>query len=213
VISGNGVGIELTANANNNAFSGNLIGTDKTGTAAIPNGIGISIVSGTENAFSNVVAFNTGNGIEMAAGIGNAFGGSIHSNGGLGIDLGANGLSPNDAGDTDNGPNQLFNFPFVSSAIRNADGTTTIRGSVHNNELDANVSVGLFVSASCDPSGHGEGERFLEGRLVATDPGTFEFTVIGLTPGQFITATATSDDGSTSEFSACTQVVLGTEGL
>ncbi|TDB26184.1 hypothetical protein ATCM_18945, partial [Stenotrophomonas sp. ATCM1_4] len=44
---------------------------------------------------------------------------SISGNGGLGIDLLDNGVTPNDAGDVDTGPNGVQNFPVVTSISGN----------------------------------------------------------------------------------------------
>jgi len=52
---------------------------------------------------------------------------SIHSNAALGIDLAANGthgVTPNDAGDADSGPNALQNFPVITALV--AGGNATI---------------------------------------------------------------------------------------
>src|SRR5262249_1482087 len=72
----------------------------------------------------NVIAFNGGAGVVVGtdtahgflatqAGTGNAvLGNSIFANAGLGIDLGnADGVTPNDPGDADTGPNNFQNFP------------------------------------------------------------------------------------------------------
>ena len=50
-------------------------------------------------------------------------GNSIHNNGGLGLDLVGDGVTLNDPGDPDTGPNDLQNFPALSSAV--SDGITT----------------------------------------------------------------------------------------
>ena len=43
--------------------------------------------------------------------------GSIGGNGGLAIDLAPAGVTPNDPGDGDSGPNELLNKPLIQSAI------------------------------------------------------------------------------------------------
>src|SRR5207249_1871188 len=79
LISGNGVGVTL--NSAGNTVLGNFIGTDATGTAAIPNGNGVSIGSSDGNVVGgttgttpggactgacNLVSGNTGYGINVA---------------------------------------------------------------------------------------------------------------------------------------------------
>ncbi|HSL20312.1 MAG TPA: FG-GAP-like repeat-containing protein [Vicinamibacterales bacterium] len=207
VISGNGDGIGIFNGGNNNLVRGNLIGSDASGLAAVPNGRGV-VVDGIENAFvDNLIAFNTGIGAEVIGGIGTTLGNNrFHSNGGLGIDLAPRGVNPNDAGDVDVGPNELQNFPVVELALAVA-GTTEVSGTVSSAEVST-VRITLYVSAVCDPAGNGEGAQVLGEFTVLTDGGTGPFSVIAgpTSPGQFITATAMSGNGSTSEFSACVQV-------
>ena len=106
IISGNSNGINLLG-GNGAIISGNYIGTDITGSTAIPNtGSGISVtntVSGVSITKNNI-GYNGGNGIVLAANVGTSnkiSQNSIHDNGGLGIDLNADGVSANDAGDSD----------------------------------------------------------------------------------------------------------------
>jgi predicted outer membrane repeat protein len=81
VISGNaGPGIEIVgSNAVGNSVQGNLIGTDPTGTSAVPNaGDGVDIdsgalsttVGGTGAGQGNVISGNAGNGVVIGAGVG-----------------------------------------------------------------------------------------------------------------------------------------------
>src|SRR5204863_1434339 len=70
--------------------------------------------------------------------------------------------------------------------------------------------IEVFASQSCDPSGYGEGERFLGAVAVMTDQrGEAKFKLkfsAAVGAGQFLTATATDGAGNTSEFSACVAI-------
>jgi hypothetical protein len=133
---------------------------------------------------------------------------SIYGNGKLGIDLRATtnyGVEPNDDQDPDTGNNNLQNFP----ELRWADsGSSSIGGSL-NSTPNTTFLVQLFANTACDASGYGEGETYIGSTEVTTDAnGNVDFAVITGVPfadGDFLTATATSDDG-TSEFSQCLEV-------
>ena len=190
-----------------NTFAGNYIGTDPTGTLALANEVGITITSyrntigGDEPGAGNAIAWNMSHGIWIRgeAAVGNRIlRNSIHSNGGLGIDLGGDGVTPNDEGDADTGPNDLLNFPTFDS-YSETGGSMNIGGTA-----PPNSTVQVFEAES-DPSGYGEGEVFLfEVAVNATGVLSFSVPVSALP----ITATATDADGNTSEFSACVPVVV-----
>ena len=75
---GIGVGNAVDNGGTGHVIQGNLIGTDATGTAALPNGIGISFhggvsgctIGGNTPAARNVISGNTGGGIGLSAGLG-----------------------------------------------------------------------------------------------------------------------------------------------
>jgi len=214
LISGNGLGVGLGVAAQT-FVQGNLIGTDVSGTAFIPNFTGVRIfysqfntIGGVAQAARNVIAGNRGTGIQIFgfATTNNAVSGnSIHDNGALGIDLDADGVSANDVGDGDDGGNLLQNFPVLTSATI-AGGATRVAGSL-NSTPSTKFRVEFFSNEECDPSGFGEGEKFLGSTDVTTDPtGNASFLVTNLAgpgAGRSVTATATDPAGNTSEFSAC----------
>ena len=84
---------------------------------------------------ANVIANNVEEGVKIssAGDVNNLISqNSIYANGKLGINLvggaeDANGVTANDANDSDTGPNLLQNYPLVTSAITNG-GSTTISG-------------------------------------------------------------------------------------
>ena len=133
---------------------------------------------------------------------------AIYSNGGLGIDLAPTGVTQNDAADGDTGPNQLQNFPWINSVT--TDGSaTTITGSLASTP-NIIYRIEFFSNAACDPSGNGEGQRFL-GTVNITSAGDgnggFQVTFgTALPQGTPVTATATDPAGNTSEFSKCRKV-------
>jgi hypothetical protein len=116
------------------------------------------------------------------------------NNGGLGINLlgfgsETNGVTENDAGDTDLGPNDLLNFPVL-----NGVGPAGIVGTAC-----AFCTIELFIGDS-DASGHGEGAGYFATGTADAD-GNFEISGCGQNEGATVTATATNQAGSTSEFS------------
>ncbi|MEO8611820.1 MAG: choice-of-anchor Q domain-containing protein [Chloroflexota bacterium] len=199
---------------------GNYIGTDVTGTVALGNGLaGVriedapnNIVGGTVAGAGNVITANQG-GITVlnATATGNRiYGNSIFSNLGLGIDLGnIDGVTPNDLGDADTGPNNLQNFPVLSAATIHGS-TLSIEGSL-NSGATPEYWLEFFANASCDPSGYGEGQTYLGFARFQTGVNhDLNFSVslpVSVPAGQFVTATATLS--GTSEFSACVQVTQG----
>jgi HYR domain len=201
VISGNTDGIVVSGAgggaSNNNTIQGNLIGTNAAGTSALGNSqIGIKIFEG---AIGELISAN-----------------GIAFNGALGIDLNGDGVTMNDHCDGDNtGANNLQNYPDLTSAS-SSGGMTTVTGTL-DSIANMTFRVEFFANASCDPSGHGEGQTFLGSTDVPTDgncSAPINSMVSGNLGGQFITATATRLDTSTmpptpvetSEFSVCVLV-------
>ena len=187
VISGNGgtgITIEGPINgpgtASDNLVQGNFIGTDATGSLQLGNlNSGISfrfdardnLIGGNGSGAGNTIAFNVGDGVSVNSATSTAIlSNSIFSNMGLGIDLGQDGVTPNDAGDADTGPNELQNYPVLNSATRVAAGTTQVDGAL-NSTTTATFRLEFFANSACDASGNGEGESFL-GYLTSTTGGT-----------------------------------------
>lgn len=203
-----------------NFVLGNFIGLASDGVTGLGNtaganaGFGIIVGYGAENAIisNNFIAFNSGPGIGVFSDISapapvyNTIGFNyIYSNQGPGIDLGFDGVTQNDSGDSDSGPNNLQNFPVISSV-----GSGLITGTI-NSTPNSIFRIEFFASSTCDPSGHGQGEAVLGAldfaNAVVTDASgnaSFTFNYTPLTGKPYITATATNNaTGDTSEFSAC----------
>jgi hypothetical protein len=224
-ISGNGRGLEIradpltTTGADLNSLTNNFIGVGNTGSNNLGNdseGVLIatsrnSIGSTTGNS-ANRIAFNgyagaPGHraGVVVEAGNRNRISSSIFANAELGIDLTPTGVTPNDSGDTDTGPNELQNFPVLSAAEA-GDGMTTVTGTL-DSQPSTTYTLELYVSGGCDPSGFGEGNaRIFSGPITTDSSGHAAFTRSAppqLPVGQQITATATDPAGNTSEHSQC----------
>jgi len=198
---GNGTGVSIESGA-----VGNHIGGAGFNTISFNVGAGVSILSGNGNFVEqDVIQGNGAAGVVVLAGTGNwIHDNQISGNAGLGIDLGGDGVTPNDPDDSDTGPNQLQNFPVLSSASA-AVGVTHILG-VLTSTASTTFRVDFFANAACDGTGNGEGQYFLGFTNVSTDvSGLAVIDSILNSParGPFITATATDPAGNTSEFSAC----------
>ncbi len=193
VISANrDVGVRLAGYAT--VVRNNVVGLDADGAAAMPNlNGGVHVYGYTGNALR-------GNRIAAANGLAI----DIDADGGSPPD----GVTPNDPGDADTGPNELQNFPVLTSALGFVQ-TTEVRGTLDSTSAST-FTVELFASPACHASGHGDARTVLGAADVVTDAaGDASFTVVlpvSVPPGSVITATATDDAGNTSELSACVTV-------
>jgi hypothetical protein len=213
---------------------GNTIGLDANGEPTLGSVTGIAtanyylgpvrniVIGGAGAGEGNEIAGHLVSGINVANALTSVriSGNSIHDNGGLGIDLITDGfvegVTPNDPLDVDTGGNGLQNFPELTSAS-GTGASVTVHG-VLNSVPGQAFTLEFFASAACDPSGFGEGTRFLGSAPVTTDAAghaAFALTLPGpAAVGAAITATATrSATGDTSEFSACTTVTPGTSPI
>jgi hypothetical protein len=140
IISGNRDGI-LFSSGSSNRVLGNYIGVAIDGISALPNthhGIhimGSSIanrIGGTTTGEANRISHNSRTGVSLSEGWGffptqnEIRGNSISRNGDLGIDLETDGVTPNDPGDNDDGPNEQQNYPILSSTSYTTALTATL---------------------------------------------------------------------------------------
>lgn len=215
LISGNSDdGIVIRGSSSNNVIQGNYIGTDITGTANIGNSrYGVHTVAGaTNNAIGgptvgsgNIIAFNAKQGVLLEDGVNSPIlGNTIHSNGSLGIDLILDGVTANDGvGDADTGPNNLQNYPELSFATTTGSQVTII-GSL-TSAINTTYRLEFFANNAADPSGYGEGQRYIGAISVTTDASgvaNFNATLPANVPvNETVSATATYPNGNTSEYS------------
>lgn len=219
LISGNGEGgiyLGTTgAETKANTIYGNRIGTTVSGSPLPNSGMGIWLENVGDNrigystpGLGNIIAYHLAPGIVFTSPtsvIGNQIiGNSMYSNY-FGIDLSANGVTHNDSGDGDTGPNGLLNFPVLLGAESTGDSISIALS--YSSKPSKHYGLDFYWSRTCNSTGYGEGEVYLGWDSITTDASGSAVKQIGLAvsnarPG-FITATANDSDGSTSEFSQC----------
>src|SRR5207248_2202222 len=138
------------------------IGLSADGISPLPNGRdgiyftnqpSFNLIGGTNTADANFIAFNGRNGIALAASAGSGnclLGNSISSNAALGNDLNEDGVTLNDDGHSDSGPNGIPNYTILTEA-RFADGATTISG-VLTSSPSTTFRLEFYLSDNPDPS-------------------------------------------------------------
>ncbi len=186
-----------------------------------PNGGGAVPKGGPE--VTNVIWNNGGAGVLIGEGIGNTISQvSMKDNIGGGIDLAPENRTPNDTDDPDTGANNLQNYPVLTSASTASSaggaviqgGGSVVKGSLNSNP-NTDFVLEFYSSNACNVGLlPGTGEDFIGSTTVHTNGGgdvEFSAQLLGtLTTGEQITATATHDNGSTSEFSECVQAAGAT---
>lgn len=207
VIAGNGShGILVAAAAQPGFIVNNFIGTDPAGTLDLGNGgagIRIDASDWLIGLPGNTIANNGQDGIQVAAAASlvTITENAIHSNDGLGIDLADDGVTANDANDSDTGSNELQNYPTFDAI---APGATDVTGTLQSAALGT-FTVEVFRDSAADPSGHGEGRTLIGSTSVTTNAGGSAIFTVTLpstaVAGEYYAATATDSNGNTSEFS------------
>jgi hypothetical protein len=130
---------------------------------------------------------------------------SVFENERLGIDLSNDLVTENDESDADTGPNNLQNYPVLTSVV--STGSAAIQAEL-NSTPSSTFTLDFFSDAACDESGFGEGRTPLGWASLTTDAsgvGSVTAAFSGVT-GTVVTATATDAGGNTSEFSRCSEV-------
>ncbi|MDP3984870.1 MAG: NosD domain-containing protein, partial [Acidimicrobiia bacterium] len=225
---GNNAGISLqngtTGNLiNANTIAGNLVGivVQAPGNRIMDNDIGLDGVGNVTHGvlidsndtivgvqadglgLPNRIVGNGSNGVMVLTGIRNRISNNvIRDNGGLGIELSNEGVTPNDLGDGDTGPNNLQNFPVLTH-----DGAETLTASVDGAAAEGTLyRFELFEVSSCDSSLHGEGDFEKGSGTAAADANGDASASFAVAEAGIYTATVTDVDGNTSEFSECLTV-------
>jgi len=219
IVGNGGSGVVVSgAEAAFNVIQGNSISGNGGDGVTLDQGAGRNVVGGTRAGEKNTISSNASAGVLVRGGAddNSILGNWIDNNGGLGIDLGGDGVTPNDELDADQGPNDLQNFPVITSAVITGD-TLTVRGTIASTPFTT-FHVDLFTSTQEEPGGHGEGQRHIGSTQVSASVdgnGAFEALFRADMPvGSWITATATAtarnggDPLSTSEFSAAVRALL-----
>jgi hypothetical protein len=209
---------------------GNLVEGNYIGRNAIGNGIGVAILNGaTDNSIGgslpgdgNSIDYSfLGDGVEVGSSASDSATvqndirlNSIYENSGLGIDL--VGFTSDSTGGPHAGPDDLQNFPFLSSATSNGS-TTTVQG-LFNSTPDAGFVLDFYSNSVLNPNGTEQGMTYLGHATVLTDGSgnaTLNVTLnTSVTAGEYITATATTlanlPYGDTSEFAPPVPVTAAT---
>lgn len=220
-------GVRLLNNAAPANLSRNGIGIGENGVAFGNGGNGVyvggpstAVSIGGRYAFSPFgasIANNGGSGVYVADTAIVDNGAFIANNGALDFDLAPAGITTNDDLDADNGPNGLLNYPVIASATLDAvTGEGIISGTL-NTTPGVMTTINFYFNNSCDASGFGGAETFLNTASVNVTPdaqgnASFNRSVQFLPLGKFLSAqsrrfSTTPGSIEVSELSACRQVV------
>jgi CSLREA domain-containing protein len=151
IVSGNlGYGIHLRGTSDHNHVYGNRVGTDRTGTLAIPNLIGIYVRNSNDNEIGgdtpekgNLIAGNTYNGLHLDDGATN----NLVQNNTIGLDAGANPLGNGSIGvilDLNVSGTDIFSNTIAYNGMDGVRVLTTSTGnSIRYNSIFKNAELGI----------------------------------------------------------------------
>jgi uncharacterized repeat protein (TIGR01451 family) len=196
-----------------NVFQGNHLGIGADGIPHDDGGMILSgechdtLIGGTNSGSGNLISGT----VYIYDGTGNAFlRNSVVNGSNGGIDLGQNGPTPNDPDDSDTGANNLQNYPEILSAIRYPN-RTVIRSHLQSIP-HATYRIDFYDNDRPPPSGFTEAQTWIgttNVTLGGSGQSTFNWSPVAtLTPGHWVTATATDSANNTSELAPAAVVAL-----
>jgi CSLREA domain-containing protein len=219
-LTGETIGCNLMTGTFPAEITANRVGLAATGSAPIGNGrhgvaVGMltttstlqigSPVAGVTPENRNTIGFNGGAGVAVFDGAGGIVmrENTYLSNVGAAIDLGADGPSPNDSGDADNGPNRRMNFPELG-ALQDAAGGAQLTYRVSS--IAPHATYGLRVDFYTLLDG---ALQFRQSEFYATANATQTVTLANLGEAQVVAMVTDDSNGPfegrpshSSEFSA-----------
>jgi hypothetical protein len=218
---GNHTGIQIDGNSiHDNAGAGVWVSSDPFGSADPFGAFSDGDSTGT-SIQRNAIYGNTGLGIDLGTIPEDANGNQVSDPNLWALDAPSGAAIPNDTlGHVvllnsklyPAGANYFQDFPVLTSAVSTGTDTsvtgTFSSGTANGQPFESGkmITLDFYANPSPDPSGYGQGQTFLWETTVNTDAnGNAPISVdipTGNLAGQWITATATGPDGSTSEFSA-----------
>jgi hypothetical protein len=138
-----------------------------------------NIIGGTSVGDGNTIAYAQSDAIWVlnnSGGTKNSFLGNTLFNNHFGIDLGDFGVTPNDTNDVDTGPNNLQNFPLITTVTPNGN-SAAIAGTL-NSVSNTQYRIELFANLTCNQM-EGEGKSFLAPlpRYLVSNNGNVNITV------------------------------------
>ena len=210
----------IDSETSGNRIIGNDIGLDATGIQVTSGDIGIELLKDTSGNIIGGDAADEGNRItghrvgivvnsDTNPALNNAIlGNAIYDNREMAIDLNDDGITVNDSGDSDSGPNDQLNFPVITTIAQNG---ADLDVSFHLEAPAGDYRIELFDNANgIDGTGLGEGQTFLGAVTITSNGNGFELfneTLTDVTASDLTTVAATATEyfggtsyGSTSEF-------------
>jgi hypothetical protein len=213
-----GVEVSLGSTSQGDAVIGNYIGTNSAGSPVpedfgqlpdFPRGIGLG---GSNSVISDNLISSMGTGVIVFFGTGNSIrGNSIYGNSGLGIVLNTTfsgdevPLLNDSQGHV--GPNNYQNFPVLTPNSALSSSTSTYVSGTFTEAAQPNrtLTLDFYANATGSSTTYGQGQLYLGSRTVYTDlSGNASFNAdfaVGNLANDWISATATDQNGNTSEFS------------
>jgi CSLREA domain-containing protein len=223
-------GISLLSGTKNYTLTRNNVGVNALGigNATLSNNVGIVVGLGSyghtigaaplENVkvgtYSNFIDNNLGDGILLADDAGgsnsirgNAIGANGKGGSGVGIDLGGSLTQlANDVGDADTGPNAKQNYPRVTGSSP-IDASKRLARAFLNTLPNQALRIDFYHSLSCGGAKGADATRVVGSVDVnsgASGTVNFSWTIAEGGKTGYLTATATTSTGQTSELAPCT---------
>lgn len=209
-----GAGISILGNATGTQIQGNYFGTNSAGTASLHLATAVdndassgTMIGGRIPGVGNIITNYTSAAVKVTAAAVSVLIEQNNISGGTGIaiDLGNDGVTANDAGDSDVGANGLQNTPVLTVASYTG-GILHIEGTL-NSAPNSSYRINFYTNqvGMVHASGYGPGETFV-GFVTVTTDGSGNAVITAdlactINPGDSVSSTATAPDGSTSEFS------------
>ncbi len=221
IVAGRAWGLVISGSTGN-VVRGNIIGDAEGRPAIVTNQHGVGLYGGASNNIigtngdgvrdaieGNLIAHNGAVGlwIQDAPTRNSIRGNRIYDNPSGNIQLDVFGRAANDAGDADTGPNDLQNYPRILRTA-NIGNRIVIAGSLVSAPSTA-YTMDFYSAATCgDSENELPGSDLYLGTTTRTSDSTGNLRFVVELPGtvglnDFITATATDPNGSTSPYSDC----------